>query len=111
MNWRKRKKLTRLAKKHNLKYPHEYGKFVKAKATGNEHLYHIDRMNSIAYRFNKFFCNSISQMQKEFKSDIGSFYRYLIKNSNTLSLIADDCTAFNTVWEDWKNGRCGKNKI
>lgn len=105
MNWRKRKKLTRLAQKHKLKHPHEYRKFVKAKATGNEHLYYIDRMNSIAYRFNRFFCDSISQMQKEFKNDIGSFYRYLIKNSDVLSKIADGCTAFNTVWEDLQNGK------
>ena len=105
MNWRKRKKLTRLAHKHNLKHPYEYRKFVKAKATGNDHLYYIDRMNSVAYRFNRFFCNSISQMRKEFKSDIESFYRYVIKNSGTLSRIADDCVAFNTAWEDWQNGR------
>ena len=104
-NWRKGKKLTGLAKKHNLKYPYEYKKFVKAKATGNERLYYIDRMNSIAYRFNKFFYNSISQMQKEFKSDIGSFYKYLIKNSDILSKVADGCTAFNIAWEGWKNGK------
>ena len=98
MNYRKRKKLSSLAKSNGFTHPYEYNQYVKAVCTGTLSEFRMNRCGRSAAKANERFRDAITKMQHDYKrKDAKIFYnlmQYHGSFDSAFDVVVDNPTEF-----------------
>ena len=97
MNYRKRKKLSSLAKSNGFAHPYEYKQYVKAVCTGTLSDFRLNRCNRHLAKANDKFNDTITTMQRDYKRKAADrFYNLMQYGKSFVDMfeVADNKTEF-----------------
>ena len=83
MNYRKRKKLSSLAKSKGFTHPYEYSQYVKAVCTGTLSEFRLNRCGRSATKANERFRDAITKMQHDYKRKAAERFYNLMQYGKT----------------------------
>ena len=98
MNYRKRKRLSSLAKSNGFTHPYEYSQYVKAVCTGTLSEFRLNRCGRSAAKANERFRDAITKMQHDYKRKVAERFYNLMQYhgsfDSAFDVVVDNPTEF-----------------
>lgn len=94
MDYKKRNKLSSLAKSKGFTHAHEYKQYVKAVCTGTLSEFRLNRCGRSATKANERFSDTITKMQHDYKRKAADRFYNLMQYHGSFDVVVDNPTEF-----------------